>query len=59
MDGLTIVNIVNGIVGYTHGVNPNVVLYFILSCIFTILLILSNISAIKKNRFLLMFVWWF
>lgn len=49
MDGVTVVNTVYGIVGYTHGINLEGVLCFILSCIFTLSLILCVMGVMEKQ----------
>lgn len=50
MDGVTIVNTVHGIIGYTHGVNLEVIIIFFVACIVTFTFILSMISLIKDQN---------
>lgn len=49
LDGLTVVNTVYGIVGYTHGITFEGILCFILSCIFTLVLISSIIMGVTEK----------
>ena len=49
LDGLTVVNTAYGIVGYTHGINLEGILGFIVSCIFTFMLILCITCVMEKQ----------